>query len=409
MGAFAMTCAVSGLPIEAGDSVRYSLLTQSPYTRSNCHIHDLWFPRTWPLLAKYNDYGSVEGIEGGVAQQAWLDAFKIDLKTRGIGDNSVHDVATSKNMTFGQMLEGIWKGRIVVKRELDLWAAEPERQEAIRRRERKEKGLQAVPKGIPTVKRVTTTLLKAGYQVNTGNYGEGVLVDLRRYGHVRVRTGSDKDKDLVKVEKLFSRYATVVRAGTGNYADEGELLLCPKMGTEGYHGGRSKSTKGLPVAQMLIREDVWQAICTLRIENAWWVDRKEKTISVDDYRTSARFVWDTLTKGGVEDTRYELERGFAGAFEMNPVPFSWGLSSSFKWVARKFRLGEMAEAEVQPFLDTAAEFAFLELYLGTVRHMWRPSYGNGPQFGEWEMHRSFFEQLSKVARENVLKTQREQL
>lgn len=34
MGSFASTCCISGLPIEAGDDVRWLLLMQNPYCES---------------------------------------------------------------------------------------------------------------------------------------------------------------------------------------------------------------------------------------------------------------------------------------------------------------------------------------------------------------------------------------
>lgn len=414
MGSFSFTCAISGLPIAGGDPVRYALLTQNPYTDDNirCYIHDLWFPRTWPLRAKYNEYGSVEDVEEGAVKNAWLECFKIDLKPTGIGNNSVHDVATSKDMTFDDMLEAVWEGRIYVKREVDLWAAEPETRAAFKLMEehRKKRGeklpdalrKKPVPKGVPTLKRVSSTLTKAGFEVNTGRWGEGLLVDVRKYGHVRVRAGTGKEQSLYDVEKLFSRYATIVRAGTGSYASSGELLLCPKPGIEGYHGGRDRKKSGLRIAQMMVREDVWQALSALCIENAWWADNgKDKTVTVEDYRKAAHQTWARLTdkkdKADGMLAGLELERGYTGVFARDPIPFSWGLGSSFKWIARKFRRGEMKDSEVQPFLDSAAEYAFLAQVLGMVRHQWRPSYSNGPQFGEWGMHHQVFEQLTKVA------------
>jgi hypothetical protein len=70
MGSFDYTCAISGLPIAGGEAVRYLLLTQNPYHRGVkagsfvCYSTDHWFPRVFPIRAKYNDYGS-EVIEQG--------------------------------------------------------------------------------------------------------------------------------------------------------------------------------------------------------------------------------------------------------------------------------------------------------------------------------------------------------
>jgi hypothetical protein len=117
MGCFSFTCAISGLPIDAGDKVRYCLLTEGPYPEERKHhIHDEWAPRTWPLRAVYNDYGSVEKVEKGAAKDAWMDGFRFDAVTKGWGENQSHDVATSKKMTWSTLLYAIWEGRLSVRR-----------------------------------------------------------------------------------------------------------------------------------------------------------------------------------------------------------------------------------------------------------------------------------------------------
>jgi hypothetical protein len=81
MGSFDYTCAVSGLPIGAGDDVRLMLLTQNPYHHGKkagamtCGMNDVWFPRTFPLRGRYNDYGGVDHIQGPAQQAAWLAGF----------------------------------------------------------------------------------------------------------------------------------------------------------------------------------------------------------------------------------------------------------------------------------------------------------------------------------------------
>ncbi len=128
MGSFAYTCCISGLPIEAGDKVRFMMLTRNPYYeegRHNCYIDGLWFPRALPLRASYNDYGSIEGAQDPFIQQSWLDGLRMDLVELAIGKNKYHDVATSKDMSFDELLEALWEGRVLVKSNVDtngfLW------------------------------------------------------------------------------------------------------------------------------------------------------------------------------------------------------------------------------------------------------------------------------------------------
>ena len=64
MGSFNTTCAVSGLPITCGDKVKYSLLAENPYEDSLvCSSHDMYYPRSHPVSAEYNDYGSIENYD----------------------------------------------------------------------------------------------------------------------------------------------------------------------------------------------------------------------------------------------------------------------------------------------------------------------------------------------------------
>lgn len=98
MGSFAYTCCITNLPIEAGDDVKYILLTENPYSDSGkCNVHDTWFPRTWPISAQYNDYGSIEGFDlNSPAAWAIMAGFQKDLIEVGTGDNTCHDVPAKK-------------------------------------------------------------------------------------------------------------------------------------------------------------------------------------------------------------------------------------------------------------------------------------------------------------------------
>jgi len=117
MGSFNLTCAISGLPIPGGTKVRYFLLTEAPDKKSApVYIHEVWGPRNFPLKATYNDYGTVEKVEEGPARDAWMLAFKRDLVEVGQGDNSYHDLPTSKDMTFDHLLHAIRERRVMVQR-----------------------------------------------------------------------------------------------------------------------------------------------------------------------------------------------------------------------------------------------------------------------------------------------------
>lgn len=118
MGSFNFVCAVSGLPIVAGDKVKYILLEQISTRRGwTCYIDDRWAPRIFPVSAEYNDYGSVENIKHSLASDFSIELLKRDLVEIDIGENTSHDPAVKKTMTFEELLDPAWDGRLEVKPE----------------------------------------------------------------------------------------------------------------------------------------------------------------------------------------------------------------------------------------------------------------------------------------------------
>jgi hypothetical protein len=118
MGSFSTTCTVSGLPITGGETVHFFLVTEGLRGLSgNAAVYpdDLWSPRTWPLVGKYDDYGGVEDYKLDATSRAWLDGFQIDLVEMPEGENPAHDISTSKAMTFDYMLNAIREERVRVR------------------------------------------------------------------------------------------------------------------------------------------------------------------------------------------------------------------------------------------------------------------------------------------------------
>ncbi len=132
MGCWNATCQISQLPIFAGDKVRFLLLTHSPYSlveakingneencgegaaKDGCYSTDFWFPRTIPIKAQYNDYGSVENAKLDINAEIWFDGFKQDLIELPQGKNEYHQSAVKKDMNFDQLLKNLQDGRLRV-------------------------------------------------------------------------------------------------------------------------------------------------------------------------------------------------------------------------------------------------------------------------------------------------------
>lgn len=425
MGSFDYTCAVSGLPIHSGDEVRFLLLSGNPYGENKgsraCTMHDWWFPRTFPIRAVYNEYGSVEKVEEGPARDIWLDALKIDLVSRGWGDNSVHDVPTSPDMTFEELLGAIQEGRILVRQNVGRERTKDSFKMAGLKR-------KAPPKGVPTRKRVTAVIVKAGLPLFQGWGKEGYLIDRKGYGTVRVRwhgEGATWNKDaeaLEKVQKLLGEYATIIKAGTGSYANSADLFVHVKPGTKDFHRARKDRNPSLPVSQVMIREDVWQALLGMSFRERW-DSRKPSTIK--SFRASVQKLYKTTLQHFKEEIERretikalpeeqrkalapfydlsdiyletKLDRDAPGSWVVskNVIPFTVGLSTHWKLFVK--RMLEAGDHDPKPFLDSVAEMAYVQQVLMYVRFIWNPSSSRGAQVGEFDKHLTFHKAMAQIA------------
>lgn len=363
MGSYAETCCVSGLPIDGGDPVRFLLLTRNPYHNLACNppgFFDRWFPRTFPLKARYNDYGSVEHVESGPARDFWLEGFQHDLIERGWGDNTIHDVPVKKTMTFEELLEALVQGRIEVRR-VDFF---------------RNGVVPKVPKGVPTMKRVETLLTKAGFPLYKRT--DGFAVDQVRYGVVRVRWvgwSEGYGKDAVRLSdasELLRKYGLFL---TTREHQKPELIVRHKLGVP-FRTKRLK--KGLSVAQAMIREDVWQALLQLKTEDSW----KGTIRSVENFRRIAREHIDLLLSSDPGLTPFQK-------LFLSNIPGRIGTAYHLK----KLLLQEDCP---ENFTDVVGEFAHVQSVLFNCRYQWQPVSG-GAQFGEYARHVEFHRAILEVA------------
>lgn len=422
MGSFDSTCAISGLPISGGHSVRLLLLTENPYGEPNaCTMHDVWFPRTFPLKGTYDTYGSAEELEAGPARDVWLDGLKIDLVEVGVGDNSCHDVATSRDMSFGAMLGAVQQGRVIVKRDLSKteWPDTADGDKA----------------GVPTLQRVTTALTLAGFTVTTKWRGETgadlcfhVDEEEALEGSVRVRLANfGMEAEMIAAlewaQAALQDYATVITCGSGSYANAAELLVRPRPSQATHRRMSRRQNEPLAVRQALIREDIWQAIIA---RGARMGQSAPKPRPFSAFLADARKMWDRCLKeletekkflASVaalkdsldEDLRKRLEsfmfsegngaRGIVGALiGKEPIPFTVGLSTHFRLMVEKAAAGQVTEAQRDAFLESVAGLCLVEMALSPVRYWWRPSHSCGPQHGEYRLHETMLLDFAGVAK-----------
>lgn len=260
MGHFSMTCSASGLPITGGTKVRALLLTKSPYEDDT---RKAWVVRTLPIRATYNDYGTIEDIHKGddhIAAQ-WLRGLKEDLVELGLGDNSVHDTATSKDMEFFQLLEALRSHRVFVRQDTKhFW-----------RRPHDGSFLDKAP--LPMYQVICNVLTAAGYPLsNDHDSAKALVVDEPVPNMTRVRFGRYEHGkehlealEAAKAAIEAAGYVASVVAGSGRYADDADVLVAhpPKEGQH-FKGPqwdmKDDEDKRLPVRLAMVREDVWQAM-----------------------------------------------------------------------------------------------------------------------------------------------------
>ena len=404
MGSFAYTCCISGFPIHGGDSIRYFLLTQYPFYEKiddACTMTGIWVPRTFPLQAKYDDYGRATEVEEGPAKEVWRDGFQYDLLERGTGDNSVHDVPVRKGMSFEKLMLAVQESRLRVK----MTTFSEERLSRVEAEARKllseELPKKAPHPSIPTIKRVRRILKRAGFKVADQGFNGGYLINRKSFGFIRVRNESNSDalEQLALIQHILGeRFGVEISIGTGAYSNGPMLVVTPKFSTdpvvppdtplpfeEGRRFRNGCKKKKLLVAHAMIREDVWQAL--LKINPA----------RVEAFKKQAQ---DMCEK--IQEDRSKLQlTHFQSRFEGNEVG---------SWVRDQFCIGHEShyqlfldrnpsEDELTRFLDTIAETVFIQSILSSTRYQWRPSTSVGPQFGEWGRHVALLKALTGVAKQ----------
>lgn len=407
MGSFASTCSISGLPIEGGDPVRAFLITENPYDDNlYCGMSDLWFLRTLPVKAKYNDYGSIEDVEEGPLKDLWMEGLQIDLVARGVGDNSCHDVEVNKQMSFEQLLTALWEQRVHVLRDVGMSS----------------ESKPTLPDGVPTMKRIKKLLLDAKIKLSLGDYAPGLLVSNGPIGQVRVKDEKSKSdgKLLKKALKVIqdAGYPALITMSKGNYAfGQSEILVCTKPNIKDFQLYPRDKEKPLLVNLSMVREDVWNVLCEGEVgvyEKPYTLVKKDISFFKDKAFESVKYMQrnhlsvdqsleeqiDSLHKsinGILSNSKSEPDFQFL-CFHRDPVPFTVATSKHYDLLCKK----ELTDEQLRPITDLIAEQQFIAYYkLMNIRYYWKPSYSIGPQGGEWEAHRKFHQQMTKVCAKEI--------
>lgn len=416
MGSFDFTCCVSGLPIGADDPVRYLLLTEQLPGEDRHKLESHWVLRTPPLRGRYNDYGLAEVLQRGPAQDVWLDVLQLDLIETGPGDNTFHQVAVRKDMSFEEVQTAIWMDCLLVKDRLSLETYQDTQllklsSLAVDRLALLKNTEELLHPSIPTVQRVRTMLLDAGLELSDGKFTPGYVVSTYdTTGHVRIRWGggdaSNHVEVLSQIQGLLSeKFSTMLTTGTGEYPKAAEMVVAAKPldpSDRSYLSvGIEPKPQSLHVAQAMIREDIWQAICGLRHEF------RDFPRTCEDYKIDVRQYWYHCHKihrlSTDREQRTFLRTFISGASAQQLQDrLVYSLGKHFDLMLEK----DPSEAELEEFLDSLGETLYVQKILRTLRYQWHPAGPTGPQCGEWNLHRDFLQRLKDIA-DCVIKQQAE--
>lgn len=402
MGEFAQTCAISGLPIEGGDEIRYILLTENPYNKYVFKMTDLYFPRSIPIKGIYNDYGNIEE-ETGVALKIIPETFKLDLIETGWGDNLCHDVPVNKDLSFQAFKNALQENRVFVKYEFN--DDNDDKEDYFKYK---------IPLGVPTRKRIEKEIINAGFTLYQGEFGKGICVRKISYGKIKV-TSEDYSKEkqnLNKIKKILDKkYATVLVAAKASLSGA-DLLVMAKPETKGFHGYYENKTKKkkLNVRPAMIREDVWQALLQRKIS----LNYGKPEVGIGEcYKLAEKFFKDSkkqLADFKKSDFEYiklnsllgYLDKGFDNpitfTYAKDAIPYRVGLGTNWRIALEMYDAGKLTKEEIKLLLKDMAELAFVQSVLMDMRYYWRPSYACGPQFGAWEVQEEIYKTFSDIAK-----------
>lgn len=385
MGCFDYTCAISGLPITFGDDVRWLILTQNPYKDSRrVSIHDFAFPRTWPVRAKYNDYGSIEDYDkDSPAVKGIVEGFRRDLFEVGTGDNTCHDVSTVRGMDFESILRAVSEERVLVIRE--NWSDLEDHKEP--------------PKGLPTLQRIRELLQMNNFSVAASNLTSGdYLVDEISHGWVRVRVSgyeSCPEKLKIILPVLQIDYAAMITANSlGSF--EAEIQVMPLPNSHHICFAKSKEDeKPLKNYEAFIHGKVWNSI----IEGSKFSEIRQGVQR--EWEFVVMNTANTANIAKISQILANLERsslGRDGYLGFSSIPFTTGPGEHTGLIAALHNKEPFSEQQISDFLDDVAGFACVERYLHGINYWWRPSWYAG-QGNTYQKHFDWHTKLKKICQE----------
>ncbi len=313
-------------------------------------------------------------------------------------------MAVRRPLTWDKLLNAVIERRLFIVRETSSYTRE---------------AYEDLPKGVPTLVSVESAIREAGFKLEGDLATEnGFLVEEMAPGEIRVRWGgyATRTKHLTKLLPHLSEYASMLSAGSGSYASEGEILLRAKPHTKGWYGGPRKEEEApLQVKQAMIREDVWQALLKMNVK---WRYSSAAPRGIAFWKTALRAETTKAVKHAKEQQKLQellktqdaemalttaeviklgnIIRPFGRLGEScfsDPVPFSVGPAYHAQLLLKSGALPAS-------FVTAWAELQHVQNVLSIVGRPWRAE-GIGHQGGEWEMWGLFQQALHPIVSKNA--------
>lgn len=365
MGSWDATCMASNLGISAGTPVRALLICQNKYPEMN----DYYTPILWPIKAKYDDYGGIDGYDPKDVE-AWIEALRPYIVPNMEGDNKYHDTRINPNeLDVETFLEGLQEKRIFIAR-------------------------KSVKEGIKDPFPLENSISKAYSDSFLTSYGNNTFL---------ITSNTFQDKNLIeakdKIQEAVGKDYVVVE--TKSLTNGPSLLVYPSPECDGVGiYPELPPDKGLRVEMTLIREDVYQKMCSIQ------ADMKE-----DPYfklPTAEAIANEMIRAKETSESQFIYDAEIELSSKLRAFSFDWRniIKSPVKAVMKSYYTTDISKKELKNRLEVALDrHKSLQALIAMsyiLRFTWRnTTCGKATQGAEYDHQLKFYKELSKIAAKEV--------
>jgi len=167
----------------------------------------------------------------------------------------------------------------------------------------------------------------------------------------------------------------------------------------------------VPVSQTMIREDVFESILSIRLEDeeTWWLNKDgdpftPETIYEHGMKMfSAPHPKSHIIKGiaGMEDLFDDLDYGRANYFSsgMHESEGERGVKPYRAWIRKGLKDGtlKLESPEFKALIKDIADFMYVRSVHANLRLTWHPGTGQGSQSSNFQMAKQFHRNIANIA------------